>query len=129
MLAGDTELLRFAGFMGPDSTNNKAEMMAAMVPLLAVAVARPDARVKVLTDSQYLTLGMNGRLDKWKRNGWKTADKKPVKNQVFWEALDAINTTLAAVEWVWIKGHSGDRYNEEVDGMANAAIELGMANA
>ncbi|HRE43460.1 MAG TPA: ribonuclease HI, partial [Terricaulis sp.] len=74
------------------------------------------------TDSKYVMDGVTKWIHGWKRNGWKTADKKPVKNDDLWRRLDAANASHK-VEWVWVKGHSGDVMNERADALARVGIE------
>jgi ribonuclease HI len=104
------------------TTNNRMELMAVIRAL--ESLKRPvDA--KVYTDSQYVLKGISEWVPSWKARGWRTADKKPVKNQDLWERLDA----LAAghrIEWQWVRGHSGNAGNERVDRLANEAIDAMM---
>ena len=84
--------------------------------------ALPDATaVDLHTDSQYLRNGMSEWLARWKRNGWRTADRKPVKNEDLWRALDAL-AQMHQVRWHWVRGHDGHPENERCDALANAAI-------
>jgi ribonuclease HI len=102
-----------------ETTNNRMELMAAIEGLAALT---RHARVAVTTDSQYVRQGITQWLAGWKRNGWRTAARQPVKNRDLWERLD----TLAAdhdVEWHWVRGHSGHPENERVDQEANRAID------
>lgn len=101
-----------------DTTNNRMEMMAAIQAL--EALKRP-CRVALYTDSVYLRDGITKWIAGWKRNGWRTAAKKPVKNQDLWERLDA---ALAPhqVEWHWVKGHAGDPGNERADALAREGV-------
>jgi ribonuclease HI len=103
----------------PETTNNRMELMAAIAAL--EALTRP-CRVLIHTDSQYLRGGITGWISGWKRNGWRTADKKPVKNLDLWQRLD---TAIAPhqIEWRWVKGHSGNALNERADGLAHLAIK------
>ncbi len=103
----------------PETTNNRMELMAAIQGLAAL---KRGSQVKLTTDSQYVRQGITGWIAKWKKNGWKTAARKPVKNQDLWEELDRL-TALHAVEWHWVKGHSGHPENELVDQAANDAID------
>jgi ribonuclease HI len=101
-----------------DTTNNRMELTAAIEALRALK--RPT-RVRLFTDSKYVMQGIETWIHGWKKNGWRTSDKKPVKNMDLWQALD----TLAAqqqVEWRWIKGHSGDPGNERADALSNDGI-------
>ena len=79
-------------------------------------------KVRVVTDSNYVRRGITGWLMGWKANGWRTADKKPVKNKDLWERLDAA-TQRHDIEWRWVKGHSGDPDNERADQLAREAIK------
>ncbi len=102
-----------------ETTNNRMELMAAIAAL--EALTRP-CDVIVTTDSQYVRKGLTEWLSQWKRRGWKTADKKPVKNQDLWMRLEEA-THRHTIRWLWIKGHSGHEENERADGLANRAIE------
>jgi ribonuclease HI len=101
------------------TTNNKMELMAAIQGLESLA---PQSQVSLTTDSQYVRQGITQWIHGWKRNGWKTSQRQPVKNQELWQRLDAAVAQLE-VEWHWVKGHSGHRENELVDQAANAAID------
>ena len=100
------------------TTNNRMELMAAIAAL--EALKRP-MRVHLYTDSQYLRQGITEWLRGWKARGWRTADKKPVKNQDLWERLDAANARHA-VEWRWLKGHAGHELNERADELARREV-------
>ena len=101
------------------TTNNRMELMAAIQGLEAVKRA---ARVRLVTDSTYVKDGITKWIHGWKRNGWKTAAKKPVKNEDLWRRLDA---ALAdhEIEWQWVKGHAGHAENERADELARRGIE------
>jgi ribonuclease HI len=101
------------------TTNNRMELTAVIAAL--EALKRPMA-VKLYTDSEYVRRGITEWLRAWKARGWKTADRKPVKNQDLWERLDEI-AARHQIEWHWVKGHSGVPGNERVDRLANAAID------
>ncbi|HHH13551.1 MAG TPA: ribonuclease HI [Thiolapillus brandeum] len=103
----------------PETTNNRMELTAVIEGLKALK--RPS-RVRVVTDSQYVKNGMQQWIHNWKRNGWRTAAKKPVKNAELWRELDRL-VNLHQVEWEWVRGHSGHPENERVDALANRAIE------
>jgi ribonuclease HI len=103
----------------PETTNNRMELMAAIQGLAALKRSGP---VVLTTDSQYVRQGITGWIANWKKNGWKTAAKKPVKNRDLWEELDRL-AALHEVEWHWVKGHSGHAENELVDQAANDAID------
>jgi len=102
-----------------DTTNNRMELMAAIQAL--EALKRP-CDVVLSTDSEYLRRGITEWLPQWKRRGWKTADKKPVKNQDLWERLERA-AQPHRVQWEWIRGHSGHPENERADRLANRAID------
>ena len=101
----------------PDTTNNRMEMTAAIEGLKATTGA-----VHLYTDSQYVKNGINQWIHGWKRNGWKTASKKPVKNKDLWVELDEL-TSNREVEWHWVKGHSGHRENDRADALARRGAE------
>lgn len=108
------------------TTNNRMEILAAAQAL--AALTRP-CQVRLITDSTYVKQGITQWMDAWKRNGWKTASKKPVKNQDLWQRLDEAMQPHD-VTWQWVKGHSGDPGNERADQLANEAIDemLGEQN-
>ncbi|HEY6797815.1 MAG TPA: ribonuclease HI [Kineosporiaceae bacterium] len=108
------------GDVGP-TTNNRMELTAAIEAL--ETLTRPST-VRLHTDSTYVRGGITSWLVGWKRNGWLTSDKKPVKNADLWQRLDAA-AARHHVEWRWVKGHAGDPGNERADALAN----LGMATA
>jgi len=103
----------------PDTTNNRMEMMAAIAAL--EALKRPMS-ARVTTDSSYLRDGIMKWIHGWKRNGWKTAAKEPVKNEDLWRRLDDL-TRRHTVEWEWVKGHAGHPENERADQLARDAIK------
>lgn len=102
-----------------NTTNNRMELMAVIEGLNALK--RPCA-VAITTDSQYVKQGITDWIHNWKRNGWKTAAKKPVKNSDLWRALDEA-VARHRVSWHWVKGHSGHAENERADELANLGIE------
>jgi ribonuclease HI len=106
------------------TTNNRMELFAAISGL--EALKSKGTRARVFTDSQYVIKGIREWVPNWKQRGWKTADKKPVKNQDLWERLDALASTHD-VEWHWVPGHSGVEGNERVDRLANEAIDAMVA--
>ncbi|KRT54498.1 RNase HI [endosymbiont of Ridgeia piscesae] len=103
----------------PETTNNRMELMAVIQALRALKRA---SRARVTTDSQYVKNGITQWIHNWKRNGWKTAARKPVKNADLWRELDQ-EVAQHQVEWAWIKGHSGHPENELADQLANQGIE------
>jgi ribonuclease HI len=122
---GWAALLRFRGadkeLSGGErqTTNNRMEMMAVIEGLKALT--RP-CRVAITTDSQYVQKGITEWIHSWKRRGWKTADKKPVKNVDLWQALDAA-CGAHKISWHWVKGHAGHVENERVDVLARTEAE------
>lgn len=102
-----------------DTTNNRMEMRAAIEALDALT---RRSKVILHTDSTYLKDGLTKWMAGWKRNGWKTAAKKPVKNQDLWQALDTA-ASRHDVDWRWVKGHAGNEGNERADALARAGID------
>jgi ribonuclease HI len=100
------------------TTNNRMELLAV---IRALETLKRPCRARVHTDSQYVQLGISKWIHGWKRNGWKTADKKPVKNADLWKALDEL-AAQHDVEWVWVKGHAGHPGNERADELANLGV-------
>ena len=101
-----------------NTTNNRMELTAAVEALKSL---KNPCQVKIYTDSQYLRLGITKWMKNWKTRGWKTSQKKPVKNQDLWKALDkAIKPH--DIQWHWVRGHAGHRENERVDSLARRAI-------
>ncbi|PXA90831.1 ribonuclease HI [Nostoc sp. 3335mG] len=100
------------------TTNNKMELTAAIEALNALTRA---CTVELHTDSQYVKNGVQGWIHGWKKNGWKTADKKPVKNVELWQALDEA-TRRHEISWHWVKGHNGDELNERADELAREGM-------
>ncbi len=117
-------ILRWAGHereisgAEPHTTNNRMELLAAISAL--EALKRPCS-VDLHTDSQYLRQGITGWIEGWKRNGWRTADRKPVKNVDLWQRLAAA-VARHDVRWHWVRGHAGHALNERADELARAAI-------
>lgn len=109
----------------PDTTNNRMELLAAIEALNALT--RPMS-VELHTDSKYVMNGVTDWMPRWKRNGWKTAAKKPVANQDLWQDLDAA-ITPHDIEWHWVKGHSGEELNERCDILARTAAEAIASSA
>lgn len=102
-----------------NTTNNRMELTAVIRALRALT--RP-ASVQIHTDSQYVQKGISQWIHNWKRNGWKTADKKPVKNADLWQELDRISQQHR-ITWLWVKGHAGHPGNERADTLANRGID------
>ncbi|MFO1187163.1 MAG: ribonuclease HI [Alphaproteobacteria bacterium] len=107
----------------PATTNNRMELMGAIA---ALETLREPCEVHLYTDSRYVHDGITEWLKGWKARGWKTADRKAVKNQDLWERLDTA-TRRHRMRWHWIKGHAGDEMNERADALARAAIDGSQA--
>jgi ribonuclease HI len=107
----------------PVTTNNRMELSAAVAALEKVLGDRDlaDARITVYTDSQYVQKGISTWVVSWKRNGWRTAAKEPVKNKELWVKLDEL-ASRRPIDWRWVKGHAGHEYNERCDRMTQEAI-------
>jgi ribonuclease HI len=104
----------------PSTTNNRMELTAVIRAL--EALKRPS-RVRLYTDSQYVQKGISEWIHAWKRKGWKTADRKDVKNADLWRSLDAL-AAQHEVEWHWVRGHAGHVENERADELANRGIDV-----
>ena len=117
LLAGERERVLTGG--ASRTTNNRMELRAALAGLAALKI---PCNVELYTDSRYLRDAMSGWLQLWLRNGWRTAGKRPVKNQDLWRALLPL-IERHNVRWIWTEGHAGDPYNERVDALARRAIE------
>jgi ribonuclease HI len=107
------------------TTNNRMEMIAAINALekaVGLGVFSSADEITVFTDSQYVQKGVKEWVSAWKKRGWLTADKKPVKNKDLWQKLDALAARLP-LKWQWVKGHAGDVYNERCDKMTQEAIQ------
>jgi len=108
-----------------NTTNNRMELMAA---IMALEILKRPCRVELHTDSKYVMQGVTEWIHGWKARGWKTADKKPVKNEDLWRRLDAARSRHE-VHWRWVKGHAGHALNERADALANRGVDelLGRA--
>jgi ribonuclease HI len=113
----DGEVTELGGRMA-STTNNQMELQAAISALEFLSQQKMTTSVDLYTDSKYVIDGITKWIKGWKRNGWQTKDKKPVKNQELWQALDLLNS--ANVRWHWVEGHSGDPDNERCDAIARA---------
>ena len=102
------------------TTNNKMELMA---PIKALQKIDKDEQIEIYTDSKYVKLGITEWIHKWKKNGWKTANKQEVKNKELWTELDFLNNEFE-INWNWVKAHSEDKLNNEVDLLARDAANL-----
>ena len=103
-----------------DTTNNQMELIA---PIKALKKIPKGSNVQILTDSKYVKSGITEWINNWKKNGWKTANKQPVKNKDLWTELDLL-TNEFKIKWIWVKGHSTDSLNNEVDLIAREAANL-----
>ncbi len=119
VLRYDGETKEIYGGEAAPTTNNRMELMAAIRAL--EALTRP-ATVRVHTDSSYLRNGISSWLPAWKRNGWRTAARQPVKNADLWQRLEAA-TSRHQVQWLWVRGHAGDPGNERADALANRGMD------
>ncbi len=103
----------------PETTNNRMELMAA---IMALETLKRPCKVALTTDSRYVQQGITSWMENWKRRGWKTANRQPVKNRDLWQRLDQA-MARHEVEWHWVRGHTGHPGNERADALANRAIE------
>ena len=117
LIYGDTERDMCGGELA--TTNNRMEMMAA---IQALETLKRPCRVELHTDSQYLRQGITEWMPGWKKRGWLTADKKPVKNEDLWRRLDAARARHE-VSWKWVKGHAGHPLNERADALARRGLK------
>jgi len=117
LIAGDRRKTMYGGER--ETTNNRMELTAAIEALNALNGSR---MVTLHTDSKYVMEGVNSWMDGWKQRGWKTADKKPVKNQDLWQVLDEA-VARHEISWKWVRGHTGVAGNEEADALANRGID------
>jgi len=121
LISGAHEKTMHGGEMS--TTNNRMELTA---PIEALKTLNRECAVVIHTDSQYVMKGMTEWLPNWKKRGWMTADKKPVKNADLWQQLDA-EVTRHRVSWKWVRGHAGDVNNERADVLANQGVEAARA--
>ena len=103
-----------------NTTNNQMELLA---PIEALKKIPKGSEVQIFTDSKYVKSGITEWIHNWKKNGWKTADKQPVKNKELWKELDLLNNEFE-ISWNWVKAHSTDKLNNEVDLIAREAANL-----
>lgn len=119
---GNTEKELYGG--EADTTNNRMELMAA---IQALENLKRKSKVILTTDSQYVRKGITEWIANWKKRGWKTASKQPVKNKDLWQRLDKA-ATQHQVEWHWVRGHTGHPENERADELANRGIDELLSN-
>lgn len=119
----DTEIFRANG-SEKITTNNRMELSAVINALKKIQTEQITeyTTLSVYTDSQYVQQGISSWIIKWKKNNWKTATKQPVKNQDLWQELDALSAVLNP-KWLWVRGHSGNKYNELCDTLAVSAMK------
>jgi len=103
-----------------NTTNNQMELLA---PIEALKKIPKGSKIEIFTDSKYVKSGITEWIHNWKKNGWKTADKQPVKNKELWEELDLLANEFE-ISWNWVKAHSADKLNNEVDLIAREAANL-----
>tara|TARA_B100000989_G_scaffold98185_1_gene71596 strand:- start:84 stop:506 length:423 start_codon:yes stop_codon:yes gene_type:complete len=101
-----------------DTTNNQMELLA---PIKALKEIPKGSKVEIFTDSKYVKSGITEWIHNWKKNGWKTANKKDVRNKKLWTELDLLNNEFK-ISWNWVKAHSTDKFNNEVDLLARSAV-------
>ncbi len=123
LLSYRSRVKEICGGEASGTTNNRMELMAAIAAL--ETLTRPSV-VRLHTDSVYVRSGITSWMAKWKRNGWRTADRKQVKNADLWQRLDAA-AQRHQVEWLWVKGHAGDPGNERADALANQGMRDAVA--
>jgi len=116
VLENDRIIKKWGGFVD-NTTNNRMELRAAIE---ALKFLKPNEPAKIFTDSEYLRKGITTWIENWKRKGWKTASKKPVKNQNLWKTLDSLNNTN--IQWFYVSGHTGNDMNELCDKIAKRFI-------
>jgi ribonuclease HI len=104
-----------------ETTNNRMELTAVISALRALKTMSLPRKTRVITDSQYVQKGITDWIQAWKRNSWRTSDKKPVKNQDLWMELDSLAEEFS-IAWEWVRGHAGNEYNEMCDRMTQEAI-------
>jgi len=105
-----------------ETTNNRMELQAV---ISALNLLKRPCEIILHTDSQYVKNGISTWIHGWKKNGWKTADKKPVKNADLWLALDEAQRQHK-IDWRWVKGHSGHEFNERADQLANRGVDIAL---
>ena len=118
IIEGDKKNEIFGG--EANTTNNRMEILAVIMALKAINTI---SEITVFTDSTYVQKGISEWIDKWKINGWKTSNKKEVKNKDLWVQLDSLTAQLK-INWVWVKGHSGHSENDRADYLANQGVGM-----
>lgn len=123
LVSGDRRKELFGG--EPHTTNNRMELLAAISALEAL---KKPCDVRLHVDSEYVRQGISQWIHGWKRNGWRTADKKPVKNAELWQRLEEA-AKRHRIEWLWVRGHAGDPMNERADELAREGVKLARSGA
>jgi ribonuclease HI len=118
IIEGDIKNEIFGG--EANTTNNRMEILAVIMALKAIVTA---SEITVFTDSTYVQKGISEWIDKWKINGWRTSNKKEVKNKDLWVQLDTLTAQLK-INWIWVKGHSGHSENDRADYLANQGVGM-----
>ncbi|MDR0323357.1 MAG: ribonuclease HI [Treponema sp.] len=122
-ISQDSEIIEKKHGAEKNTTNNKMELTAVIEALRALKTIEGfPLKAVVYTDSQYVQKGITEWIHNWKRNSWRTADKKPVKNQELWTQLDSLAAEFE-ISWEWVKGHAGNEFNEMCDSMTQTAIK------
>ena len=116
IIINDSERIEIKGSK-ENTTNNQMELTA---PIMALKKIPQGSKVQIFTDSKYVKSGITEWIYNWKKNGWKTADKKEVKNKNLWIELDDLSNTFD-IEWIWVKAHSSDELNNQVDLLARSS--------
>lgn len=115
------ELISYSSGGAEVTTNNIMELTAVINAIKACNVMSAD-KISIFTDSQYVKNGITAWIFNWKKNGWRTSGKDPVKNKELWEELDSLNAS-SNVQWNWVKGHAGIKYNEKCDSLVQEEIK------
>lgn len=110
---------KISGF-AKDTTNNRMELAAVIEALKAIK--KSSAEITIYTDSKYVQNGITGWIHSWKKNNWRNSSKKPIKNVDLWQQLDE-ESSKHNIDWQWVKGHSGNKYNDIADELATSAIK------
>jgi len=118
IIEGDIKNEIFGG--EADTTNNRMEILAVIMALKAI---NAESEITIFTDSTYVQKGISEWIDKWKINGWRTSNKKEVKNKDLWVQLDTLTAQLK-INWIWVKGHSGHSENDRADYLANQGVGM-----
>ena len=120
ILSGSDKVMLSGGEQA--TTNNRMELTAVISALRYISLNMQDTTITLYTDSQYVQQGITQWINRWLRNGWRTADKKPVKNVELWQTLYQLDQELRPT-WQWVKGHAGNTYNELCDSMVRKEME------